>query len=327
MIIVDLAALLAVAALWGASFLFIRAAVGVLGPVTLIEARVALAGLALLAVCLVRRKLPRTRHRLGAFALLALLSAAAPFTLIAFAEVHLTASMAAILNSTTPMFALVVSAVRERHRPSSSQLLGVLLGVAGVAVLVGFGPVRFGVTVFVAAGASLLAALAYALGGVYAKVKFSGTDPLVTATGQQVGAAALLLVPSLALLPHKAPDSGVILCVLALALACTSLGFVLFYRLVNSIGPTGALTVTFLVPVFSVAWSALFLSESPGSSTIGGLVIILVAVFLVTKPPLPSGRWWPGSAGRRRAAPAADTMDAAATPARGRVLRRPRQAG
>jgi drug/metabolite transporter (DMT)-like permease len=292
--VIDLVALLAVAALWGASFLFIRAAVPVLGPIPLIEARVVLAGLALLAVCAARRKLPRMRHRIGAFALLALLSAAAPFTLIAFAEIRLTASIAAILNSTTPMFALVISAVRERRRPSSSQLLGVVLGVVGVTVLVGFGPLRFGFALLLAAGASLLAALAYALGGVYAKVRFSDTDPLVTATGQQLGAAALLLMPTLALPPHKAPDSGVILCVLALAFACTSLGFVLFYRLVNSIGSTGALTVTFLVPVFSVAWSALFLSENPGPGTLGGLVIILAAVFLITKPPLPS--WPPTSA-------------------------------
>lgn len=290
MTIVDGATLLAVAALWGASFLFIRVAVPALGPVPLIEARVLLAGLALLAACAAWRKLSKTRYSIGRFALLALLSAAAPFTLIAFSEVRLTASMAAIINSTTPMFALLVSAIHERRRPSLLQLFGVLLGVAGVAVLVGLGPVKLTAAVLLAAGASLLAALSYALGGVYAKARFSDVDPMVTAAGQQLGAAALLLIPTLALLPNRAPSGNVILYVTALAIACTSLGFFLFYRLVNSIGPTGALTVTFLVPVFSIVWSVLFLSQNPALSTILGLALILVAVFLVTRHPRPKPR-------------------------------------
>jgi drug/metabolite transporter (DMT)-like permease len=282
MAIADLLMLLAVAALWGASFLFIRVAVPILGPAALIEARVLLAGLALVAVCAVMRKRAPVRGRIGNFVLLAALSAAIPFTLIAIAEVYLTASVAAILNATTPTFALLVSAVRERRRPSPYQLLGVLLGVIGVAVLMGLGPLRFDGVVLLAALASLAAALSYALGGIYAKARFADTDPVVTATGQQLGAAALLLIPSVALPPRQVPDAGIMLSVLALALACTSLGFWLFYRLVNAIGPTGALTVTFLVPVFGVLWSAIFLRERPQWSIILGLALILLAVALVT---------------------------------------------
>lgn len=282
MAVVDVLALLFLAALWGASFLFMRVAAPVLGPVSLIEARVVIAGLGLLVVAAIVRKVPDPRRQLGQFLVLAALSAAVPFTLIAAAELRLTASLAAILNATTPLFALLVSATRERQRPSRRQLLGVLVGLWGVAVLVGLGPLELDGALVLAALASLLAAFCYALGGVYAKVHFSGTHPLATATGQQVGAAILLLGPSLLLPPHESPDAGVVLSVLALAFACTALGFGLFYRLINSVGPTGALTVTFLVPLFGLLWGTVFLDEHLSWSMLVGLALVLSAVFLVT---------------------------------------------
>ncbi|MCW2918271.1 MAG: hypothetical protein JWN52_6339 [Actinomycetia bacterium] len=155
----------------------------------------------------------------------------------------------------------------------------------GVAVLVGLGPLHFDGALILASAASLLAALFYALGGRYAKVRFSGTHPLVTATGQQLGAATLLLVPSMALPPHHAPGRTVVLSALTLALACTALGYCLFYRLVNRVGPTGALSVTFLVPVFGLLWGAAFLNEHLGWSSALGLALVLGAVLLVTDLP------------------------------------------
>jgi drug/metabolite transporter (DMT)-like permease len=164
-------------------------------------------------------------------------------------------------------------------RPAS---VSVLAGVAGVAVLVGWSPLRLDGSLLLATAASLAAALCYALGGVYAKMRFPHTPPLVTATGQQLGAAVLLAVPAVALPPWHPVDADIALAVLALALACTALGFALFYRLVSSIGPTGALTVTFLVPLFGLLWGAIFLHEPLTWSTPAGLVLILTAVLLVT---------------------------------------------
>lgn len=311
MAVTDLALLLIVAALWGASFLFIREAAPVLGPIGLIEARVLLAGLALLAGAAVRRVTAARRgggrrdiglrRDIGGFLMLGALSAAVPFTLIAAAELHLTASLAAILNATTPLFALLLAAARRRRPPSRRQLGGVFTGIAGVAVLVGLGPLRVDGALILATAASLLAALFYALGGVYAESRFPGADPVVTATGQQLGAAAILLVPALAVPPRHAPGGGVLLAVLTLALACTSLGFALFYRLLNNVGPTGALTVTFLVPLFGLLWGTVFLDEHLTWSTPLGLALVLGAVFLVTAPPgarLPHPRT-PAGCGRR----------------------------
>ncbi len=279
----DLLLLLVVGALWGASFLFIRQGAPVLGPVGLIEARVALAGLCLLVVVVLAGRLPELRRDPAGFLVLAALSAGVPFTLIAAAELHLTASLAAILNATTPLFSLLVSAALARRLPSPAQFAGVLAGLAGVIALVGFGPLRPDTTLALSVAASLSAALLYALGGMYAKVRFPRTHPLVTAAGQQLGSAVLLL-PLLPLVPpRRAPDGPVLGAVAVLAFACTALASVLFFWLLRRIGPTGALTVTFLVPLFGLLWGALFLGEEAGWSTLAGLALILGAVFLVAE--------------------------------------------
>ena len=281
----DIAALLAVAALWGASFLFIRVAVDELGPVALIEARVLLAGLALLVAVTVLRKQPAWRRDATGYLILGALSAAAPFTLIAVAELRITASLAAILNATTPLFALLFGAARGHETLTARRLTGVLLGLLGVTVLVGLGPLTPDASLIAAAGASLLAAILYGLGGIYARTRFPTTAPITVATGQQLGAAALLLLPTLALPPRQAPTTSVGAAVLALALVSTALGFVLFYRLLARVGPTGALCVTFLAPVFGLTWAALFLAEPLTPTTGAGLLTVLAGIALVTDLP------------------------------------------
>ena len=285
MTLLDALALFAVAALWGASFLFIKEAAPDFGPVSLIEARVLLAGLALVVLVLCLRRVRELSRNLRKFLVLGLINAAIPFTLIAAAELKLTASLASIINATTPLFALLVSSVRARRRPSRRQTAGAVLGILGVGVLVGLGPLKLDGMLILAAVASMVAALFYALGSIYAKTQLSGVHPFLTATGQQLGAAVILFLPTFALPPREVPSTQALLSVVALALACTSLGYVLFYRLINSLGPTGAQTVTFLVPVFGLLWGTTFLGEPLGWSTLPGLAFILVAVFLVTDFP------------------------------------------
>ncbi len=256
-----------------------------LRPVALIESRVLLAGLALLAVVSARRRSPQWRRDGVRYLILGGVSAAAPFTLIATAELRLTASLAAILNATTPLFALLLSAARLKEPLTGRRLAGVLLGLVGVAVLVGLGPLRLNASLLLAVAASLLAAALYAVGGVYAATHLAGTPPITVATGQQLGAAALLLGPTVLLPPVHVPGPSAAGAVLALALASTALGFALFYRLVARLGPTGALSVTFLVPVFGLTWGALFLDEPITTSTGIGLALVLVSVALVTRSP------------------------------------------
>lgn len=249
----------------------------------------------------VLRQQPAWRRDWRGYLILGALSAAVPFALIAVAELRVTASLAAILNATTPLFALLFGAARGHETLTGRRLTGVLLGVVGVAVLVGLGPLELDGSLIAAVGASLLAAVLYALGGIYARTRFPTTVPITVATGQQLGAAALLLLPTLALPPREAPTASVGAAVLALALASTALGFPLFYRLLARVGPAGALSVTFLVPVFGLTWGALFLAEPLTPTTGAGLLIVLASVALVTDAP---PRRQPATTATTRSAPA-----------------------
>jgi drug/metabolite transporter (DMT)-like permease len=278
----ELGALILLGAVWGSSFLFIRIAVPALGPFVLMELRVGLAVLALALYALVVAHLPGLRSRWKQFLTIGFLNAAIPFSLIATAELHLTSSLAAILNSTTALFAAVVAAVWIGEALTAKKVVGLIMGIAGVAVLVGWTPIALTGLVLLSVGAMLVASLSYALGGVYAKRTFAGVPSLTMAIGQQTGAAVLLLPLAVVSLPDETPPSAVILSVLGLALLCTAAAYLLYFYLIANAGPTKTLTVTFLIPAFGLVFGVLFLGEPVGVGTFVGLGIILVSVALVT---------------------------------------------
>jgi drug/metabolite transporter (DMT)-like permease len=278
----DLGALTLLGALWGGSFLFISVAVPALGPALLVELRVLLAAVALALCAVVVGRFPALRSQWKEFLNLGGLNAAAPFMLIAISQLNLTASLAAIMNSTTPLFAAVVATAWIGEELTMRKILGLLLGVVGVAVLVGLDPVPLNGVVLLSVGASLLAALCYALGGVYAKRTFPGVPPLAMGIGQQATAAAILLPLAAANRPEEPPSLAVVLSVLGLALLSTAVAYLLYFRLMASVGPTKTLTVTFLVPVFGVLFGVLLLGDPVGIGTFAGMGIILSSVALVT---------------------------------------------
>jgi len=278
----DLGALVLLGAIWGSSFLFIRVAVPALGPFVLMELRVGLAAAALALLAVAVSSLPKLRFRWKELLALGAVNAAIPFSLIAASEINLTASLAAILNTTTALFAAVVAAVWMGEALTKGKVAGLVMGIIGVAVLVGWTPIALNGVVLLSVGASLLAAFSYALGGVYAKRAFAGTPPLALAIGQQTGAAVLLLPLAVASLPTETPSLPVTLSTLALALLCTAVAYLLYFYLISSVGPTKTLTVTFLSPVFGALFGVLFLNEPVGVGTFVGLGIILSSVALVT---------------------------------------------
>jgi drug/metabolite transporter (DMT)-like permease len=278
----ELGALILLGAVWGSSFLFIRIAVPALGPFVLMELRVGLAALALALYALVVARLPGLRSRWRQFLTIGFLNAAVPFSLIATAELRLTSSLAAILNSTTALFAAMVAAVWIGETLTAKKVVGLIMGIAGVAVLVGWTPIALTGLVLLSVGAMLVASLSYALGGVYAKRTFAGVPSLTMAIGQQTGAAVLLLPLAAVSLPDETPPSAVILSVLGLALLCTAAAYLLYFYLIANAGPTKTLTVTFLIPAFGLVFGVLFLGEPVGVGTFVGLGIILVSVALVT---------------------------------------------
>jgi drug/metabolite transporter (DMT)-like permease len=278
----DLGALVLLGAIWGSSFLFIRVAVPALGPFVLMELRVGLAAAALALLAVAVSRLSKLRFRWKELLILGAVNAAIPFSLIAGSEINLTASLAAILNATTALFAAVVTTVWMGEALTRGKVAGLVMGVVGVAVLVGWTPIALNGVVLVSVGASLVAAFSYALGGVYAKRVFAGTPPLTLAIGQQMGAAMLLVPLAAASVPAEAPSMPVTLSALALALLCTALAYLLYFYLISRVGPTKTLTVTFLSPVFGALFGVLFLDEPVGVGTCVGLVIILSSVALVT---------------------------------------------
>lgn len=264
-----------------------RVAAPVLGPAVLIDIRVWIAALGLLAVLAFRRQRPHILHRSWRYLVLGAVNAALPFTLIATAELSLSAAVAAILNATTPMFTALVARVWISDPLTRKKLVGLLLGILGVGVLVGWQGTDHNPSTGWAIAASLGAALAYGIGGVFSSRAFRGERPLDLALGQQLGAALVLLPLALVHPPTHWPSWPVVGSVLGLAILSTSIGYLLYFHLMARVGPVKTLTVTFLVPIFGVLWGAVFLQEPLLPSMVVGLLIILASVVLVNNVPLP----------------------------------------
>ena len=278
----DLGALMLLGALWGGSFLFIRVAVPALGPFVLMELRVGLAVVALTLYAVVVGRLSKLRSRWREFLIIGTVNTAIPFSLIAAAEIYLTASLAAILNSTTVLFTALVAAVWMGDPLTMRKVVGVILGIVGVAVLVGWDPIELSGVILLSVGAMLAASLSYALGAVYIKRTFKGIPPLSMSLGQLTGGAIILLPLAAASLPGERPSAAVTLCVLGLALLSTAVAYLLYFRLIENVGPTSTVTVTLLVPLFGLLFGVLLLDEPFGWGTLAGLAIILSSVTLVT---------------------------------------------
>ena len=269
-------------ALWGGSFLFIRVAVPALGPFLLVELRVGLAVAVLFLYAVAVGSMPKIRGRWRSFLVLGFLNAAVPFSLISAAEIHLTASLAAILNSTTVMFTAIVAAVWMGDALTARKAIGIVLGIVGVSVLVGWDPLPLNGAVLLAVAAMLLASLSYALGATYAKRSFSGIPPLGMAIGQLSGAVVLLLPMAVVSVPERAPSTVVTFSMLGLAFLSTAVAYLIYFRLIENVGPTSTVTVTLLVPVFGLLFGVLLLEEPFGLGTLEGLGIILTSVVLIT---------------------------------------------
>ena len=277
----DVLRLATLAALWGGSFLFLRITAPVLGPLFLSEARLAIAAATLLAWAWVTGGRVQFAGRWQSYLVIGAINSAAPFVLFAYAAVHLPASYSAVLNATSPVFGAVFAALWLHERLTLRRMAGALAGLAGVALLVGFGPVVADANVVLAVLAAIGGACCYALGAVYTRRKAAGIEPFALAAGSQVG-AALVLAPGLAAWPGAESFSlGIMASVLALAVACTALAYLIYFRLIANVGPARALTVTLLIPVFGVLWGVAFLGEILTPSMLAGGALVIGATWLV----------------------------------------------
>jgi drug/metabolite transporter (DMT)-like permease len=267
------------AAIWGSSFLFIRLATVEFGAFPTAAMRVAIASIFLFPILWRRGLVPQLREHWKPVLVVGILNSGIPFACFAFALLSITTGLSAILNATVPLFGALVAWFWLKDRPTGSRVLGLAIGFAGVALLAwdkaSFKPDASGIAPGWAVLACLLATLCYALAASATKRYLSGLPPLVTATGSQVGATLVLALPALWWWPARMPGVRAWLSLLAVGVVCTSIAYVLFFRLIERVGPARALAITFVVPLFAVFYGALFLGESvTGWMLLCGLVIL-----------------------------------------------------
>ncbi len=280
----DLARTVALSALWGAAFLFFRIAAPSLGAILTAEIRVAVAAIALaLYAALIGERLA-FRQNWRAYLAIGAVSSAAPFSLFSFASMHVPAGLNAIMNGTSPLFGALVAALLLRDRLTPRRIVALLLGLTGIIVLTGDPTINTGPMTLWAIAAGMTAALCYAFAGVWTKLLAANISPLAMSVGTQT-AATLILIPLVPIFPAPGPITRVALsAAVALGVLCSGFGYLLYFRLIRNVGPVRTLLVTFLIPVFGVLWGALFLGERVTAQMVLGGVIVLLAIWLETRP-------------------------------------------
>lgn len=279
------------AALWGSSFLFMRLGALEFGVLPTAGLRVMLAALFLLPVFLIKGVWADFRRRARPILLVGVLNSALPFALFSFAVLHISTGLTSILNATVPLSGAVVAWLWLKDRPGGSRMLGLLIGFLGVTALVvgksSFNPVgpvgdRSVAITLLAMLACLGATICYGLAASFTKRYLSGAHPLATATGSQIGASLGLALPTILFWPSQPVSTTAWSAMAAVGLFCTAIAYILFFHIIEKAGPSRALTVTFLVPVFALFYGATFLSETITAWMVVCGVVILMGTAMST---------------------------------------------
>lgn len=278
----DLLELLLLAALWGASFLFMRLGAAEFGPVALAGVRVLGAALFLLPLLHWRGLTGELLRHWRAILLVGVTNSALPFLLFSYAALAITAGLSSIFNAATPLFAAAIGWLWLRDRLTAPRVVGLAIGFAGVIGVAwdkaSFKPGGSGWAVV----ACLAATVLYGWSANFTKRRLAGVAPLAIAAGSQIAAALVLAAPTLLLWPATMPSASAWTAAALLALLCTGIAYVLYFRLIAHVGPSNAITVTFLIPVFAVAWGGLLLGEGVTVAMVVGCVGILFGTALST---------------------------------------------
>ena len=285
----DLTDLLLLAAIWGASFLFMRMAVPAFGPVALAFVRVSGAALFLLPLLLWRGEWPALRQHWRTLLVLGLTNSALPFLCFGYAVTTLPAGLAALFNAATPLSTALIAWAWLGTPLTRWRSLGLALGFVGV---VGLGlyksllggslqALQFDHQTALAVGACLAGTLLYGHAASYARRYLAGVPAMAMAAGTQLAASVALLLPALWAWPAANPAPGDWLLAAALAVLASGVAYILYFRLISHVGPTQAASVTFLVPVFASVWGALVLGEVVSTPMLVGGAVILAGTALV----------------------------------------------
>lgn len=268
------------AALWGSSFLFMHLGASEFGALPTAGIRVAIAAAFLLPLLLWKGLGPTLAQHWRKVLLVGVINSGIPFACYAYALLTISTGLSSVLNATVPMFGALLAWVWLKDRPHRLRVLGLVIGFVGVALLAwdkaSFTPNAQDGSTGWAVLACLLACLCYGIAASYTKRYLSGMPSLVTATGSQIGATLGLALPTLWLWPATAPSPTAWLALVAVGVLCTGVAYILYFRLIENVGPARSLTVTFVVPVFAVIYGLIFLGESISAwMVMCGLIIVL----------------------------------------------------
>ena len=278
----DVFDLVALAFLWGASFLFMRIAGPEFGAFALVEVRVAIAALVLLPLLAIKGQFSELTGNWATLGVLGVHNTAMPFFLLTWATLFLSAGIGGILNATAPIFAAIVAWAWLGEKLNISRIAGLLVGTIGVWLLVrdkiGASMGDTTLAVVAALGASFL----YGVGGNFTRRYASHVKPLAVATGSQVGAALVLLPIAIVTWPDTAISPKAWVAAVVMGLFSTALAYILYFRLIANVGPTKAITVTYLIPLFAMLLGAVVIDEPVTGAMIIGCAVILLGTALAT---------------------------------------------
>lgn len=278
-----LVTLLLLGAIWGISFLFMRVAAPVMGPIPLSVLRILFSMLLVLLPAAIGRALPDLRTQWRAYLISGAFNPAIPIVLISAAAVHLSASLMAILNATAPLFTALVAVIWRTERLTPARVVGLVLGLIGVIIVVGWTDMDLTPATLLSMGAVLVAALSYGVFNVYVPRALGGVKGITLIVGQFFTASLMLLPFTSWRLPANGMTVEVVGSFAALVILCTVVGYLIFFHLLRAIGPTPTSTVSFLMPAFGILWGGLLLDERIGVATWVGFGFILSSVFLVNR--------------------------------------------
>lgn len=282
--------LLLLAAVWGASFLFMRLGAQAFGPAALVFLRVAGASLLLLPWLLARGEGAALRAHWRPVALVGLVNSSGPFLLFAVASLVMTAGLMAVFNATAPLWAALIAWLWLRERLTPLRLLGLAIGFAGVLWLswgkadlkAGASLGSLGISPALGIAACVCATALYGLGANLTRRQLQGVPPMAVAAGSQLASSVALALPAWWFWPAVAPGLSAWLSVGMLALVCTGLAYALYFRLIANVGATKAISVTFLIPAFAMAWGWAVLGEVPTLTMLTGAAVILLGTGMST---------------------------------------------
>lgn len=274
------------AAIWGASFLFMRTAVVELGAIPTAGLRVAIASLFLIPLLLARGLGTLLCQNWKQVLVIGTLNSGVPFVCFSFALLSISTGLSSILNATTPLFGALIAWLWLKDKPDGTRILGLVIGFVGVALLAwdkaSFKPDASGASSGWAVLACLLATLCYGLSASFTKRYMAGLPSLVSATGSQLGATVGLLPLTWWFWPQQAVSLNAWLAVIALGVLCSGVAYILYFRLIERAGPSRALAVTFAIPVFAVLYGVVLLGEWVTPWMVGCGVVIVAGTALST---------------------------------------------